>query len=580
MRSLRLTLRPRFAWLRLLLLLPLLAGAIPAAPLRADDGLFVAVQGDQLVYNGQPVRLKGASFYPRDRAWARMWTDWNGPSTRDDMRRLADFGANTVRVLLPFRLDQGVIDATGAAHPRFLQRTRETVQIAGELHLKVLFTLFDWYDDTPAADDPRWQTNLRFLDTFVAAFADDDRVLGWDLHNEPDVYGSWADRPDAALDWLLRVGAEVHRLAPRQLVTVGVAHVESLWQADKQGRTLLDGVDFASFHSYDAGAIRDEIAAVRAHTAKPVVLEETGWPTGPCGADLMINETRQVALYRETIGAAEAGALDGVLAWTLWDFPPTTSSGQGVESHEDYFGLLRVDGSLKPGAELFRDGFRAEVVPLASQTTSALELTITPPRPPVEHPPGWQPPIYFPETGHSIWDEFRDYWRRFGGLAIFGYPITEARIEDGRKVQYFERARFEYHPENQRLPGFDALPKADALRLLVQLTRLGAPLAEARHFSPAEPPPPDLTGLRYFPETRHRLGGAFRTFWEAHSGLTNFGYPLSEELAEVSPLDGQTYTVQYFERGRLEYHPENAGSPYEVLLGQLGTEMLAARGCH
>jgi hypothetical protein len=37
--------------------------------------------------------------------------------------------------------------------------------------------------------------------------------------------------------------------------------------------------------------------------------------------------------------------------------------------------------------------------------------------------------------------------------------------------------------------------------------------------------------------------------------------------------------VQYFERGRLEYHPENAGSPYEVLLGQLGTEMLATRGC-
>jgi hypothetical protein len=537
------------------------------------------VQGDQLVYNGQPVRLQGASFYPRDRAWARMWTAWNGPATREDMRRLADFGANTVRVLLPFRLDQGVIDPTGAAHPRFLERTRETVQIAGELHLKVLFTLFDWYDATPAADDPRWQTNLRFLDTVVGAFANDDRVLGWDLHNEPDVYGSWADRHDAALDWLLRVGAEVHRLAPRQLVTVGVAHVESLWQADQQGRTLLDVVDFASFHSYDAGAIRDEIAAVRAHTAKPVVLEETGWPTGPCGADPMINETRQVVLYREMIGAAEAGALDGVLAWTLWDFPPTTSSGQGVESPEDAFGLLRVDGSLKPGAELFRDGFRAEVAPLASQTTSALELTIAPPRPPVEHPPGWQPPIYFPETGHSIWDEFRDYWRRFGGLMVFGYPITEARIEDGRKVQYFERARFEYHPENERLPGFDALPKADALRLVVQLTRLGAPLAEVRNFSPAEPPPPDLAGVRYFPETRHRLGGAFRAFWEAHSGLTNFGYPLSEELAEVSPLDGKTYTVQYFERGRLEYHPENAGSPYEVLLGQLGTEMLATRGC-
>ena len=47
----------------------------------------------------------------------------------------------------------------------------------------------------------------------------------------------------------------------------------------------------------------------------------------------------------------------------------------------------------------------------------------------------------------------------------------------------------------------------------------------------------------------------------------------------MSPLDGQPYTVQYFERARFEYHPENAGSPYEMLLGQFGTEMLAARGC-
>jgi hypothetical protein len=30
--------------------------------------------------------------------------------------------------------------------------------------------------------------------------------------------------------------------------------------------------------------------------------------------------------------------------------------------------------------------------------------------------------------------------------------------------------------------------------------------------------------------------------------------------------------VQYFERNRLEYHPENAGSKFEMLLGLLGSE--------
>jgi hypothetical protein len=33
--------------------------------------------------------------------------------------------------------------------------------------------------------------------------------------------------------------------------------------------------------------------------------------------------------------------------------------------------------------------------------------------------------------------------------------------------------------------------------------------------------------------------------------------------------------VQYFERARLEYHPGNAGTPYAVLLGQFGRQILA-----
>lgn len=58
---------------------------------------------------------------------------------------------------------------------------------------------------------------------------------------------------------------------------------------------------------------------------------------------------------------------------------------------------------------------------------------------------------YFPETGHNLNSGFREFWEKNGGLAIFGYPISEempATIGDqSYNVQYFERARFEYHPE-------------------------------------------------------------------------------------------------------------------------------------
>jgi hypothetical protein len=42
---------------------------------------------------------------------------------------------------------------------------------------------------------------------------------------------------------------------------------------------------------------------------------------------------------------------------------------------------------------------------------------------------------------------FRDFYNRYGGLAQFGYPITNYVREGNLYVQYFERARFEYHPE-------------------------------------------------------------------------------------------------------------------------------------
>jgi uncharacterized protein YkwD len=49
--------------------------------------------------------------------------------------------------------------------------------------------------------------------------------------------------------------------------------------------------------------------------------------------------------------------------------------------------------------------------------------------------------------------------------------------------------------------------------------------------------------------------------------------PLSEAAPERSPTDGKTYLTQWFERARFEYHPEQAGTPYEVLLGLLGAEL-------
>ena len=87
-----------------------------------------------------------------------------------------------------------------------------------------------------------------------------------------------------------------------------------------------------------------------------------------------------------------------------------------------------------------------------------------------------------------------------------------------------------------------------------------------------------MPGVTYFPATGHTLRLGFKQYWETHGGLALYGYPISEEFAERNPEDGQVYIVQYFERNRLEYHPEQAGTPFEILLGQLGTTLLSRKG--
>src|SRR5437016_4215593 len=56
------------------------------------------------------------------------------------------------------------------------------------------------------------------------------------------------------------------------------------------------------------------------------------------------------------------------------------------------------------------------------------------------------------------------------------------------------------------------------------------------------------SGCRAFPETGKSVCGLFLQYWQLHGGLAQQGYPLTNEFTEVSDLNGQPYTVQYFER--------------------------------
>jgi hypothetical protein len=79
-----------------------------------------------------------------------------------------------------------------------------------------------------------------------------------------------------------------------------------------------------------------------------------------------------------------------------------------------------------------------------------------------------------------------------------------------------------------------------------------------------------------FRETGKTVCGRFLRYWLEHGGLAQQGFPISQEFQERSDLNGQTYTVQYFERAVFEFHPENR-PPFDVLLSQLGTFQYRAK---
>src|SRR5260370_931746 len=74
---------------------------------------------------------------------------------------------------------------------------------------------------------------------------------------------------------------------------------------------------------------------------------------------------------------------------------------------------------------------------------------------------------------------------------------------------------------------------------------------------------------RTFTETGHTVSGKFLAYWNAHGGLAQQGYPISDQIQDVSRTDGKIYTMQYFERAVFELHSENQ-APNDVLLSLLG----------
>jgi hypothetical protein len=156
---------------------------------------------------------------------------------------------------------------------------------------------------------------------------------------------------------------------------------------------------------------------------------------------------------------------------------------------------------------------------------------------------------YFPQTGHHVCDEFLEFFETRGELETFGYPLSERfkdPAHDGLRVQYFQRARMEWHPDN-------STPYRVQLGLLIDELGYRYPPVP-----PEQIPAPGDPAHHYFPETQHVVSYVFLDFFREKGGLDIFGYPRSEFMYEGEKV------VQYFQRARMEWDQTSAKQPIRL----------------
>jgi len=331
----------------------------------------------QAWYARQPW-LVGANYVPRSAInQIEMWQEATfDPAQIDRELGWAEaLGMNTMRVFLHDLVWQQ--DAPG-----FRKRIGEFLAIAARHHVRPLFVLFDscwdpaprlgpqhppipgvhnsgWVQSPGAAAlaDPGQYPRLEaYVRGVVAAFATDDRVLAWDVWNEPgaDNAGSYAkqelkDKAARVTALLPQAFAWARSAHPSQPLTSGVWAADTSPDGEDLGelqRIQLRESDVVSFHNYSwPEHFRRQVGWLKKQ-GRPVICTE--YMARPMGStfDAVLPIAKE-----ENVGAINWGFVAGRtqtwLPWESWRHPYVLDDPP-VWFHE----VLRPDGTPYRQAEV------------------------------------------------------------------------------------------------------------------------------------------------------------------------------------------------------------------------------------
>ncbi|HET9015070.1 MAG TPA: prenyltransferase/squalene oxidase repeat-containing protein, partial [Thermomicrobiaceae bacterium] len=163
----------------------------------------------------------------------------------------------------------------------------------------------------------------------------------------------------------------------------------------------------------------------------------------------------QVGAENPPVGDANSTALVVQALVALGQDPNSATWGHAVDALRHF---ENADGAFRyrddtPGDNLLATvqaipALMLEPLPIAPQTAFGHATVEQRAMQPEKARPGC---TYFAVVGHNLCAGFQAYWNQFGGLATYGYPLTEEFHGCDPQgwcgtMQYFERAIFEWHP--------------------------------------------------------------------------------------------------------------------------------------
>ncbi len=309
-------------------------------------------------YSEQPW-LVGANFLPSTAInQLEMWQEATfDPETIDrELGWAADLGMNTVRVYLH--------DLAWEADPEgFLGRMDQFLDIAASHGIKPNFVFFDdcwnptaeigpqpepkpgvhnsgWVQSPVAAEKDKpenWDRLEAYVTAVVTRFADDERVLYWDVYNEPGNKG----RKIKSLPLLKKAFAWVRAASPSQPVTAGIWN----WSAgfEKLNAYQKAHSDIITFHQYNDLDHLERYTHEMQALGRPVICTE--WMARTNGSRV---ETHLPFLKSENVGAINWGLVSGK-SNTIF---PWGSKEGSPEPKLWFHDLLRKDGTPYKPSEI------------------------------------------------------------------------------------------------------------------------------------------------------------------------------------------------------------------------------------